>query len=65
MGLGMTIGPTLGMTEGMLGLPHPLDVPRAYVAPVMGTPAGGGIGLAFAASMLMAKTAISPKFTGM
>ena len=62
------MGPTVGMPEGMSGLPHPLDAPQAYLAPVMGTPAGGGIGLAFAgspASMLMAKTAISPKFTGM
>ena len=63
MGLGMTMGPTLGMQEGMPGLPHPLDVPQAYVAPILGTPAGTGMGLAFAgspASTLMAKTAISP-----
>jgi hypothetical protein len=50
-------------------LPNPLESSTAFVAPVLGAPAtGGGIGLAFSgtpASMLMAKAAVAPKFSGL
>jgi hypothetical protein len=55
--------------EAVHCLPNPLGSSTAFVAPVLGTPAtGGGIGLAFSgtpASMLMAKSAVAPKFTGL
>ena len=50
-------------------LPYPLGTSSTFVAPILGAPAmGGGIGLAFSgrpASMVMAKFAVAPKFSGL